>query len=117
MVVTYSKHGTTVVGGSGMFPIVELNISTIVLSGLGLLIVFKAGIEGPSTRVTPVTYIAAMICIVLLVCGSLLYAVTSVDMNLDNVNVTLLCLFLAVLMSLLLTIEQAWLAVLFQKGG
>lgn len=115
IVLTYSKHDDHIKSAIPTLPLIELNVATIVLSGLGLLIVFKVGIEGPSANVTPITYVAAIITIVLLVSGSLLYAVTSVNMETRDGNVTILCLLLAALMSLLLTIEQAWLRVL-NKG-
>jgi hypothetical protein len=117
MVLAYSKQDQTLARGLETFPIVELNISTIVLSGLGLLTVFKLGILGPTTRMTPLTYVAALLCIALLVSGSLLYAVNAVGMSRDNSLVTWVGLSLAALMSLFLTIEQAWLAALYGNGG
>lgn len=93
-------------------PLAEMNILTVVISGLGLLSLFKFGHHGRPTRLTPMTYLAGLSALVLLITSSLLYALTTAGIGAGNDTVTLAILIFAVLVSLFLALEPAWLEAL-----
>jgi hypothetical protein len=93
-------------------PYAEMNILAVVIAGLGLLSLIQFGPHGRKTRFTPMTFLAAISSIGLLIVGSLLYALTASGISAGSENVTREVLGLAMVVSFYLTLEEAWLEVL-----
>jgi len=97
----------------GLLPLEEVNIVTVVICGLGLLSLFHLnphGEEGSSRYFTPITYLIALMALLLLVGASLLYAVGVAGIANGNATLpTFAGLGIAALVTLYLAIEQAWL--------
>jgi len=93
-------------------PLAEMNILTVVISGLGLLSLIRFGHHGRQARLTPMTYLAGLAALLLLITSSVLYALTMAQVGPGNGSVTLAVLIFAVLVSLFLALEPAWLEAL-----
>ena len=93
-------------------PYAEMNIVSVVITGLGLLSLFRLGAHGRRARFTPLTYSAAIADIGLLIIGSILYALNSAFIGQGGETLTNSVLGLAALISLYLALEEAWLEAL-----
>lgn len=90
----------------------EINILTVVLSGLSLVMLFKFDGRGLKCNFTGFTYISALLALLFIVVASLFFVIDTLDIGKDNVGVTLGFLYSAIGVSLFMTLEPAWLAVL-----
>lgn len=93
-------------------PYAEMNILAVVISGLGILTLF--GPYGRKMKFTPVTYMAAIAALGLLIVGSLLYALETAHIGQGAEELTRYVLGLAVLVSFYLALEEAWLEALHE---
>ncbi len=93
-------------------PYAEMNILAVVISGLGLLSLIQFGPRGRRALFTPMTFLAAISSIGLLIVGSLLYALTASGISAGSENVTYEVLGLAMAVSFYLNLEEAWLKAL-----
>ncbi len=96
-------------------PYAEMNILAVVISGLGLLSLIQFGSCGRQSRFTPMTFLAAISSIGLLIVGSLLYALTASGISAGSENVTYEVLGFAMAVSFYLTLEEAWLEALQEE--
>lgn len=97
-------------------PYAEMNILAVVIAGLGLLSLIQFGPHRRKSPFTPMTFLAAISSIGLLIVGSLLYALTASGISAGSENVTCEVLGLAMIVSFYLTLEEAWLEVPSEAG-
>lgn len=117
LVATYSRVGAreghdAVASHLTSAPLAEMNILAVVISGLGLLSLLRFGHHGRQARLTPMTHLAGLAALLLLITSSVLYALTAAEIGAGNGNVTQAILIFAVLVSLFLALEPAWLEAL-----
>lgn len=91
-------------------PFDEMNILAVVISGLGILTLF--GPYGRKMPFTPMTYLAAIAALGLLIVGSLLYALETAHIGQGAEELTKYVLSLALSVSFYLALEEAWLEAL-----
>jgi hypothetical protein len=91
-------------------PIAEINIISVVTCGLGLLSLLRFGPDN-RRRLTPMTYLAALASLGLLIISSLLYALMSAGIGANGAGVTVWILCLSLAVSFFLALEAAWLRI------
>ena len=114
IVATYSRvqsHDSLTTPGphGASLPLAEMNILAVVISGLGLLSLLGFGRQGRQVRLTPMSYLAGLCCLLLLIASSVLYALEAAEIGTGSENITQYVLGFAVLISLFLALEPAWL--------
>jgi hypothetical protein len=93
-------------------PLAEMDILAVVISGLGLITLFRFGETRRQVRFTPMTYLTAIAGVGLLILGSLLYSFSSAGISANDSTVTIVVLILSVVVSFYLALEEAWLKAL-----
>lgn len=110
--LAYCQAGTkTCLEVTETLPVAEINIISVVTCGLGILSLVKFGPTSRSHR-TPMTYLAGIAALGLLIFASFLYALTSAGIGAGSSVVTIWVLVFSLLVSFYLALEDAWLAVL-----
>lgn len=90
-------------------PSAEMDILAVIVCGLALLSLINFGPNKKRRIFTPLTYLAGITNVLLMVFGSILYAIVTAGIGQDNESVTTPILILSLVASFYLAFEEAWL--------